>query len=209
MEGAGIARNESAREGRRVAIEEIRRSELVHAAIEVIAERGFDRTTIRDIARSAGAATGSVHYYFKNKDELLQAAFDELETRFRDRVAETLATVESPREKLVALVEVFCGEGADVTQGWVVQIDVWQQAGRHHAFRETFVEAHNWWVHLIAATLQAGVARKEFRPIADVRRTATELAALMDGLGIYYVTDQVESAFAREIVLGRVHDLSR
>ena len=33
-------------------------------------------------------------------------------------------------------------------------------------------------------------------------------AKVMDGLGIYYATDQVESAFAREIVLGRVHDLA-
>ena len=33
-------------------------------------------------------------------------------------------------------------------------------------------------------------------------------AKVMHGLGIYYATDQVESAFAREIVLGRVHDLA-
>jgi AcrR family transcriptional regulator len=208
VDSADTARDHAVREGRRIAIEDIRRSELVDAAIGVIAEHGFDRTTVRDIARSAGAAAGSVHYYFKNKDELLQAAFDELEMRFRDRVAETLAAVESPRDQLVALVEVFWSDGADITQGWVVQFDVWQQAGRHETFRETFVEAHNWWVELIGKTLEAGVAQGEFRPIADVRREATELAALMDGLGIYYATNQVESAFAREIVLGRVHDLA-
>lgn len=209
VRSAGTERDLPGTSGRRTGIEELRRSELVHAAIEVIAERGFDRTTVRDIARSAGAAAASVHYYFKSKDELLQAAFDEVEMRFRNRVAETLAAVTTPADQLAALVELFFGGGADETQGWVVQIDVWQQASRHEVFRQTFVEAHDWWVTTIAQTLTAGVAQRQFRPIQDVRCEATELAALMDGLGIYYVTEQVDSQLARSIVLERVQDLKR
>ena len=54
----------------RVAIEDIRRVELITATLRVISARGFERTTVRDIASAAGASVGSVNYYFKSKNEL-------------------------------------------------------------------------------------------------------------------------------------------
>jgi AcrR family transcriptional regulator len=193
---------------RRTPIEDIRRSELVQAAIEVIAKRGFDRTTVRDIAKSAGAAAGSVHYYFKSKDELLRAAFEELEARFHRQVEQTLSTDGSASDKLRSLVDLFFGDSAAETEQWDVQIDVWQQASRHAEFREAFTAAHDWWVTTVAEILAAKGAQAEqaeARPPADLRRDATELAALMDGLGIYcHVTHQVDSELARRIALERL-----
>ena len=49
-----------------------RRRRIVDAAIEVIAEEGFARTTTRRIAERADAPLGALHYCFRNKDELLQ-----------------------------------------------------------------------------------------------------------------------------------------
>jgi AcrR family transcriptional regulator len=49
----------------RLSVEALRRQELIEAALRTISTRGFDRTTIRDIASAAGASNGSVHYYFE------------------------------------------------------------------------------------------------------------------------------------------------
>src|SRR5947209_11982462 len=51
-----------------------KRRRLVAGAREVIHQQGVEKTTIADIARAAGVPVGNVYYYFKTKDELVQAA---------------------------------------------------------------------------------------------------------------------------------------
>lgn len=52
---------------------EARRNAILEAAIEVIANKGFQRTTIKEIAKQAGVADGTIYNYFKNKDAILFA----------------------------------------------------------------------------------------------------------------------------------------
>jgi AcrR family transcriptional regulator len=48
-----------------------RQKQILDAAARVFAEKGFDRATIRDIARAAHVSEGSIYIYFKNKQDLL------------------------------------------------------------------------------------------------------------------------------------------
>ena len=54
-----------------------RRGELVRAAAQLFREKGFDGTTIRDIAGAVGMQSGSPFYHFANKQELLMAVMEE------------------------------------------------------------------------------------------------------------------------------------
>jgi AcrR family transcriptional regulator len=62
-------------EDRRDPIQEIvaaaRRAQILDAATRVFAEKGLHRATIRDVARAAGVADGTIYNYFDNKDALL------------------------------------------------------------------------------------------------------------------------------------------
>jgi len=53
-----------------------RRDELLRVALRLFAERGFDRTTIADIAAATGTAHGLVYHYFSSKNELLLAVLE-------------------------------------------------------------------------------------------------------------------------------------
>ncbi len=61
-----------------------KRERLVAAACQVLWEQGVERTTLADIALAAGVPVGNVYYYFKTKDQLVEAAInahaDELRT---------------------------------------------------------------------------------------------------------------------------------
>ena len=50
-----------------------RRKQILDAAIALTAEQGFARTTIKQIARRAGVADGTIYNYFKNKEDILLA----------------------------------------------------------------------------------------------------------------------------------------
>jgi AcrR family transcriptional regulator len=54
-----------------------RRKQILKAAAEVFAERGFHRTRVSDIAKRAGVAYGLIYHYFESKDEVLNSLFEE------------------------------------------------------------------------------------------------------------------------------------
>lgn len=55
-----------------------RRDQILDAAIQVFAEKGFHRATIRDIAKQAGIADGTIYNYFENKTALLLGILNRL-----------------------------------------------------------------------------------------------------------------------------------
>lgn len=55
---------------------EDRRKQILKAAVDVFAERGFHRTRVSDIARRAGVAYGLIYHYFESKDAVLNAVFE-------------------------------------------------------------------------------------------------------------------------------------
>lgn len=55
-----------------------RKNQILDAAAVTFAEKGFHQTTIRDIARQAGIADGTIYNYFANKSELLLGIFERM-----------------------------------------------------------------------------------------------------------------------------------
>jgi len=58
------------------------RERIIAAASKVLAEKGYDATTLREISREAQAAPGLVHYYFGGKDQLLVEVLEASGRRF-------------------------------------------------------------------------------------------------------------------------------
>jgi AcrR family transcriptional regulator len=48
---------------------------ILHAALELFREKGFEQTTMRDIAEKAGMALGAAYYYFDSKEKLVLAYY--------------------------------------------------------------------------------------------------------------------------------------
>jgi AcrR family transcriptional regulator len=63
-----------------------RRNQILDAATQVFAEKGFHRATIRDVAKAAGIADGTIYNYFENKTALLLGLLNRInETELRDQ----------------------------------------------------------------------------------------------------------------------------
>ena len=59
-------------------LKQARRKLILNAAIDVIAEQGFQRTTIKQIAKRAGVADGTIYNYFENKKAILQGIVEQM-----------------------------------------------------------------------------------------------------------------------------------
>jgi AcrR family transcriptional regulator len=80
-----------------------KRERLVDAARRVLHEQGVERTTLADIAQAAGVPVGNVYYYFKTKDQLVEAAIKQHGESFKTTLA-ALDRHRTPRGRLKALI---------------------------------------------------------------------------------------------------------
>lgn len=52
------------------------RSAIIDSALRLVAEQGYDRTTMRSIAAGAGVSLGNAYYYFASKEHLIQGFYE-------------------------------------------------------------------------------------------------------------------------------------
>jgi AcrR family transcriptional regulator len=83
-------------------VSEFRSAEILQAARKVFAEKGFNETTVDEIAAAAGIAKGTVYLYFPGKRELYFAALNEGKVELRRRTTENMNAAPGIREKLRA-----------------------------------------------------------------------------------------------------------
>ncbi len=79
-----------------------RRNEIVQHATVLFGARGFDRTSIRDIASAVGMLPGSVYYHFASKEALLAAVYAEAIDRSIAQVEAAVARHADPWDRLEA-----------------------------------------------------------------------------------------------------------
>jgi AcrR family transcriptional regulator len=94
-----------------------RRADLIRVSARLFRDRGYDGTTIRDIADAVGMRSGSPFYHFKSKQEILAAVMEEGLLSCLPAVEEIAAGALAPRAKFKALVrahlETVLAEGHD------------------------------------------------------------------------------------------------
>jgi AcrR family transcriptional regulator len=80
-----------------------KRERLAAAASRVLHEQGVEKTTLADIAQAADVPVGNVYYYFKTKDQLVEAAIEAHAQNLRSMIA-SLDQLPTPQQRLKALL---------------------------------------------------------------------------------------------------------
>jgi AcrR family transcriptional regulator len=96
--------------------EELRRrsrERLLQAAVELVGERGYEATTLADIAERAGSARGLVSYYFPGKRQLLQSAVHRLMHLTLEAALEREPPTQDGQERLARAIDAILGLAAD------------------------------------------------------------------------------------------------
>ena len=73
-------------------------------AAELFSVRGYQASTMRDIARSCEMLPGSIYFHFANKEALLVAVYEEGVRRLTERVQAAVMGVSDPWERLEVML---------------------------------------------------------------------------------------------------------
>ena len=82
-----------------------RQADILNAAIYVMAEKGYHKTRISDIAEHAGVAYGLVYHYFGSKEKILAYILESLWERFGERISKIQNSGQSTASKLTEIMD--------------------------------------------------------------------------------------------------------
>jgi AcrR family transcriptional regulator len=140
---------------------------LFEAAFALFGEKGFDRTTMDEIAAKAGVARATLYYYFRGKDDLFLFLLERGISTLGVALGEATQSGATGRERLEHALDVMIDLMSEFRDVLLVSM---QEFGRIHS-EASVVHA---WVHEhspLLAILEQGVRDGSLRPI-DVESTA-------------------------------------
>ncbi|MGF2733536.1 TetR/AcrR family transcriptional regulator [Marinobacter sp. DUT-1] len=80
------------------------RGRLLKEAARLFREKGYERTTVRDLAAAVGIQSGSLFHHFRTKEEILKAVMVETIRLNTALMQAAMEVAETPKDKLRALV---------------------------------------------------------------------------------------------------------
>jgi AcrR family transcriptional regulator len=186
----------------------LRRNQLIKAAYKVVGQKGYYDFTIRDIARESGMSNGLVHYYFKNKEELLLQLLKEINKNILLNLKRSISKAEDPREKL----NIFIRQAFDLVTKEkyypYIVIDFWSQVNKNERMKRANIKLFKSYRDEVMAILAEGVEKDIFVKM-DVVYTSAVIISMIQGLIIQYIIDN--KAFPYEDytgkMMGHINDL--
>jgi len=160
---------------------EVRRDEILAAAVEQMQHLGMAQTRAQDVAQALGVSTGLLFYHFDSKDKLLAAALEYAAERDLARLDRALARGRTPQERLRRVVSAYGPTGS--ASGWTLWIDAWSSALRHPPIRRTLRTLDDRWQEALCTAIRDGVEAGDF-DCADPAAAAVRIGAQLDGLTV-------------------------
>ena len=187
-----------------------RRTQILQAARDCFAERGYAVTRVVEIAKAAGLSKGGLYVHFASKEAIFDALHDEEVARAGEALAVIRALPLPAREKLGALAAGIVARYVSSEQHRRFLL-VLGEVGLSTPTVQAKVRAtHGMFVAAITEMVEEGVASGEFRPV-DPRHAALLLKVLSDGIegAIALGYEMDTAAFLREAVDILLHGLAR
>ena len=157
------------------------RQQLLDAAAQTFARKGYADASVEEIAESAGYSTGALYSNFASKEELFLELMSARASRRVTAVTEILETMDDPVEALARLMERTADHDKN-TDLMALRAEFWLYAVRNPAAMEALAAQRRDQVDALVSVISAAMER--WGAPADVSATelATVVLAMFQGL---------------------------
>ena len=172
---------------------EKKRSEIAKRAMDVFARKGFQATTIQDIADADGIGKGTVHHYFRSKDEILMAVTSEIFLDIERSLGAALLRMDEPEERLAALIQKSLNMTPEIENLYVIIFELWlvNLRNRHHNdFMQVIKDLHHDLRTMVGRMIDYGKKKGLFAEDIDTDALAVYLITSFDGVAFHYLLDK-------------------
>lgn len=164
-----------------------RRVELIEATIEVLAEKGFARMTLSDVANKAGLSHGLVNFHFQSKELLLSETLGYLSDEYRESWTQALAEAgDAPARQLEALIRADFAPHIFTPARLAAWVAFWGEAQSRPLYQEKCGEKDDAYAARKEAICAALMAEGGYQ--GDAVRIARALRLVTEGVWMDLVT---------------------
>jgi len=165
---------------------ELRRHDIIEAAMEIIRHEGVARLTTRSLSRAVGIAQPTLFLHFGNKSHVLLALVDTIQERLQQEMAGLGLAQLTPLERLKAVIRAhlnFIQQQPGIPR---LLFSEELQSG-DPLFRDRMNELVSFFLNFIAGLISAAQAQGEIRPDIVPQQNACILIAAVQGLAFRWV----------------------
>lgn len=165
---------------------ELRRQQIIKAAFEAVADKGYEAVTLQDIAEYADVSKGVSNYYFKNKEDVLAHLLIQITERIYEKEKTAVEMESSAQAMLHAYIDsVFVGP-LENERFFKVYLDFLAQATRNERYREINARFYNNCASICTSILNRGVDEGTYA-VTDVGEASKTIRSLIDGFMIQWL----------------------
>ena len=169
---------------------------IIRAASRAVARKGYAQVSLRDVAEGAGVPKSLLHYYFKDKNQLMEALLRFLNRRYVKIIERVARLPLSTSEKLERGFEEFQKFTAREPKWMLILLDLLVQAvHRPESKKEAYSlyeEVTGIIVDVLRKEKEAGGARGEI----DEAVMSSLIVATLIGLGVLFILDKQATDFS-------------
>lgn len=156
---------------------------ILAAALDLFVSRGFEATSVDEIAGAAGLTKGAIYFHFATKDDVLLALLDQVESNFVDPMDRRVRRAgPSAREKFVAFAHQQSELGVGRTKLAILAIKTSSDfAAGDERFGPRIRHIYRRLYDIVEDIVELGKARGEFRADVSTRQMASFVIATHDG----------------------------
>src|SRR5215469_8286625 len=176
------------------------RERLIAAGYTILSEKGYEATTVKEVAHAAGVSPGLFHYYFASKDELLIAVLHEAGVRYGRMMGDLRATV--PEAQFLPAAFAALRERVKHEPGWYrLHFELYALGLRDPTFQPVLGEMLGYIRRMFARAFLRVTNGDERRALA----LAAVVLAAFDGIALQQLAQpEVDLAGAYDLVLAMI-----
>lgn len=175
-----------------------RREQILTAALDVIVEKGYEKSRMDDIVTASNLSKGAIYWYFKSKKEVYLALVNHWVIHYSANLNYIVEDRQSAAQQLQALFTFFVNQYQDNPRPFKALMEFWSLAARDDDVQQKMHRVYTEFLNLIESILIRGVELGEF-DLSDTKIAALSIMVNIEGI-IWFTVFDVPGVTATEYI---------
>jgi len=157
-----------------------RKVQIIKATLLCINKQGYNNLSMQDVAKQAGISKGIIHYYFKNKQDLMASLLEMILTEIEVLLLK-IDTEKSAYNQLLQFFDIYFHYISKNKDKYSINIDFWSQINQIKIYKDILLNHYNKVDGITLGIINFGINEKKFTH-SNPKTVSILIIAMIEGI---------------------------